>query len=1086
MALTRALPGLIAAGVVLAAVVLWQLSGNRWVRWIIAAATAYAAAALVAAMATGLTLRAALAGPGLNHPLPRVLQGAFVGAFIVLPLGWLVSVVRAGIPRFREASPQRTWYQAVALTTCVGLVAASLPPANSDRASAQSTAARLVELDNSIHAIEDGERESPRDRWDPEYVVRVIGRDPEKLFAWVRERTSWIPYRGVLRGPIGVLMDRQGNSLDRALLMAALLERAGHTVRLAHGELTPEQATDLLPTLVTLATPGSRTVPSRYPAPPAAVASANNTSGSNLRAVAARYQLDGSAIERMLTAQDRALARVQSDLDARVADQTTRLLATVPRPDSAEDWNRRLDASRGALRDHWWVQRQDGQHWVDFDLLDLAGKTGASLAAPKETLAMDDIPSELHHDIAIRVIAEKWSSGTLQESKVLDHVLRPAEVIGRPVVLQFWPGAWPSEMQHDPNGRFGLKATALEQQQWVVVLAIGQDPAAHAIISDTADESAPSNPFAGFAQALSQPEPSGRSRRDALTAVWLEYEVRSPGRAPRTIRRAVFDLLGPAMRAAGSAPQLPFGETQRLTRSFALMMRTEILPVACRIAPEFVAHLLAQSMATNKKLLHTILANDFSPRSDEIQQAIAHAAEPSSPLLGLALSRLGLSAFADDVLVDRLNILTRHQYLVADGNDVAVKAAFDVVANDVGIDLAVMDGFVVRVRQGILDTNAEAILAADPAAANTAEAFAMSRDWLTVNAAGRSAVDALAFSSDIRRRIVQDLDRGYMVVAPKAPLHKDRIVGWWRIDPLTGETLGIGSNGWGMGPEDSALLNMAVSAASGFTFEYGLCQALPQGLNLLTMLNERYFGSWHPSWASARKSEDPGKLLEENNRMCLVQAIAAGFIATLPILLMTMKVRNMRRAARLAEEMAAKEAEAKALDASLKNWEKELLELPEVEGPPPKTLVDARNGADLKNTIVPEPRPGWKTDPAALLQRERILQAADDNMNRLQQQLNKSMGEYLEYQRGRLYDPKYNPEVEAALRNRAELDYQSYSQAVDELLKLDPSRGGGWGARGGGGGAPPPVPVGNNNLTVDQQPVIVGAAGASNALKGGS
>src|SRR5207245_1483635 len=134
-----------------------------------------------------------------------------------------------------------------------------------------------------------------------------------------------------------------------------------------------------------------------------------------------------------------------------------------------------------------------------------------------------------------------------------------------------------------------------------------------------------------------------------------------------------------------------------------------------------------------------------------------------------------------------------------------------------------------------------------------------------------------------------------------------------------------------------------------FTFEYGLCQAVPQGLNLLKILNQQYFGSWHPSWASAAKAEDAGRLFEENNRVCLVSAIAAGFIATLPILLMTMKVRNMQRAARLAEEVAVKEAEAKALDASLRNWEKQLLELPEVEGPPPKTLVDARNGADPKN-----------------------------------------------------------------------------------------------------------------------------------------
>ena len=76
-------------------------------------------------------------------------------------------------------------------------------------------------------------RDAPRDRWDPAYVVKALGRNPDTLFAWVRENTTWIPYRGVLRGPMGVLMDRQGNSLDRATLLAALLVEAGHEARLA-------------------------------------------------------------------------------------------------------------------------------------------------------------------------------------------------------------------------------------------------------------------------------------------------------------------------------------------------------------------------------------------------------------------------------------------------------------------------------------------------------------------------------------------------------------------------------------------------------------------------------------------------------------------------------------------------------------------------------------------------------------------------------------------------------------------------------------------------------------------------------------
>src|SRR5262249_33801924 len=102
-------------------------------------------------------------------------------------------------------------------------------------------------FENGLRAIEDGEKETPRDRWDPDYVVASLGSDPQVIVEWVRENTGWIPYHGVLRGPVGVLMDRQGSSLDRALLLATLLERAGQRVRLAHGLLSTIQAIDLLP-----------------------------------------------------------------------------------------------------------------------------------------------------------------------------------------------------------------------------------------------------------------------------------------------------------------------------------------------------------------------------------------------------------------------------------------------------------------------------------------------------------------------------------------------------------------------------------------------------------------------------------------------------------------------------------------------------------------------------------------------------------------------------------------------------------------------------------------------------------------------
>src|ERR1051326_7130223 len=254
--LSRALSILIASGVLLAGTVLWQVTRDRRIRVVVAGVSAYAAAGFVHAAVTGLTLAAALARGGLLSALPRLLQGAVISAVVILPLGWVASVVRAGIPRFREGSRRRAAYQATALSVVLALVIGSLPRLGaSEDERAATRGSRLDALESSLRALADGDRASPRDRWDPSYVVETIGRQPDALFEWVRTNTRWIPYRGRLRGAAGVLMDRDGNSLDRSILVATLFRAAGHPVRLAHAALPPAMAGDLVDLMASAASP---------------------------------------------------------------------------------------------------------------------------------------------------------------------------------------------------------------------------------------------------------------------------------------------------------------------------------------------------------------------------------------------------------------------------------------------------------------------------------------------------------------------------------------------------------------------------------------------------------------------------------------------------------------------------------------------------------------------------------------------------------------------------------------------------------------------------------------------------------------
>lgn len=104
----------------------------------------------------------------------------------------------------------------------------------------------LERLEKAYSALEEAARRIPRESFDPQAIIQKCGGDSFKLFEWVRDETSFIPYQGCLRGPVGVLMDRRGNSLDRAILLHELLKLAGYEARLARRHLGEKETQKLI------------------------------------------------------------------------------------------------------------------------------------------------------------------------------------------------------------------------------------------------------------------------------------------------------------------------------------------------------------------------------------------------------------------------------------------------------------------------------------------------------------------------------------------------------------------------------------------------------------------------------------------------------------------------------------------------------------------------------------------------------------------------------------------------------------------------------------------------------------------------
>lgn len=712
----------------------------------------------------------------------------------------------------------------------------------SDDERAQAFAARL---ETSMTAIEDSDRLAPRDRWDPAYVVETVGVEPEKLFTWVRGNVLWVPYRGALRGPVGVLMDRRGNSLDQALLLAALLRQAGKSVRLVHADLTGAAIDALWTRLstkrVTLPRENARGPLSEADAKHAAEALA---SANHIVDTADTYGIDRASISESIKSSVTRGNSLAGELDQHGVIQATQLVSMVALP-SSESSRRALEQStRTALADHWWVQMSSGSGWLDLDPLAGEPKIGAVITKAASTVDLDALPEDYKHKVTIRVVVEQWKGGHTSEHVPLEQSFEPRNLLGVPVELLHTPAVWPSkwpEVTKD-DVQIKMRAAVYSQSEWLPILLVGKDHFSRASIKDQGElneHPTGGDPFRALGVSMignlqkgadvlatggdpdaKLPEdktlkvPNAPRPEGELTAEWIEFEIKSPDAPARKIRRQVFDILGAAARAGTSLEGFRISEEQKLVRSTAVLEQTEMLITPNAIAPEFLVHLLAVNALDNKEVLGEVSKDPFSKLPPNYVEIFSKLTSLPSSLYAFAGMRFDANPDAANVFIDRPNIVLQHGGLFrGGGGDFSVRYALDIVDNAVGIDPRTQKNPTeLRLRQGVVDTNTEAAalrLTGQIVTANSAESFAdaikLGRPWTVLKPGDEAKVPTLKLPADPSARIVADLKAGNIVVALTNPGPDERAA-WWRIDPVTGTTLGIGAEGQGQALVEYALV----------------------------------------------------------------------------------------------------------------------------------------------------------------------------------------------------------------------------------------------------------------------------------------
>ncbi|SDL99730.1 hypothetical protein SAMN05192555_108148 [Franzmannia pantelleriensis] len=672
---------------------------------------------------------------------------------------------------------------------------------------------RVLNLDRNVR---DAYQELPWENLRVSDAQQAVGNHPDALFAWVRDETRWLPYAGELRGAHGVMQDRMGSSLDRALLLAALMEEAGHTVRLARTALSDDA-------LVRLESAWSNE-PVAW-RPDGAVEM--DLSSASVAALAERLESDpGELAESLLEQRASADAR-QTRLLADGRRQAEALTALLDGSLAA------ADASQAVPADHWWVQRRTDDGWLDYDPALPGHSEGDRLieTGDVERHYPEALPEDARHWLTIEVVAEQLEGDRLNETVAFAHRMPAAELLGRQLHLELYPMEMPSPQSLlDASVDLDALPQALfDQEQWVPYLRLGdslerQDAImADGSVVELGSDASIAGAFGEAGSALGEVSVGGLSAGAAdtppeLTAVMARFHTEAPGRKTDTVERPVMDLIGPARRSAG-VETFDVDDALREQRAVELLSTLEVLGQTTWVQPAQLAAWHYEGLMDNRQA--ALAGTYLGARGDDsfIGEALESRSTRRLVLDQLAAMRLAYSPYPERVALTRLNLLGYVTLMEFEAGEHRRREGFDILDNRV----AVPDGEAVaetRIAQGALDTLLEAELAVEKRAAlgNTAQAFLHDLDegaeWRhVVSLDGLLELDWQPHP-DLEAHFAARLDQGQALLLPDAPARDDAQT-WWELDPATGDLLGYGRDRRGQFVEGILTLMSAGDNAMG-------------------------------------------------------------------------------------------------------------------------------------------------------------------------------------------------------------------------------------------------------------------------------
>ncbi len=742
------------------------------------------------------------------------------------------------------------------LVTFLALLAVGVQIGTATGAQAQPTAeqraqyrAAMQRADQAMALIDRADRTIDRSQLDPLALVGRLDADPGRIVAFVRSRIAYQPYPGALRGIRGTLMTRAGNALDQSLLLASLLHDAGYEARIDYAPLSDVQSRQVLAEAARPATPS--------PAP------VN---------VAALNALAKTAPE----AADPALKkRLQQAIQPPVYTGPPATVMASWLMQSLHKAGIKLGSKRASARffksahDYFWVEYRSDP-WARWQTVQPVFADAAhdftDLHARKRYPR--SIPERWQWRLHLKLVIEAWHGDNLGTTNLLDWTRPVGNLAGKPLSIAVSPTNLSSRVAFK-----NLKQTLAQAQLFSASFDGARTGDLFDLSGNTVDPEALSGGMPGAAGVFMTMNKKAQATAGALaalgghggktgqkpmptqvlTGVWIEVTVIPPdgyGR-PRHQRRYLLDRIGEAQRRTGKVahlrPMKSADIARRLTSSYTFVVsggRPALGLIIARYLNQLKREWPLLRYAAELDYLHkddgVVLGEYFRQqkpaaltqlgllRTSVVDVGTTRSYRPAPAIVSVENS-FGPKYQAikqTDIVFDPVAMLP------TDGAPITVATSATASPTAVQASPNPTAALAVGVRMTRLETDhnngierfakrssAYGQLAAAREAGLSVEVIRPAEDdrgW----EATRQKVAGLKVSVTSRDAIMRDLDEGFLVVVPRQQAPK--IAAWWRVNPATGEALGMSADG--RGDEFVEYLTTLFNAAflAGNTFKLAL------------------------------------------------------------------------------------------------------------------------------------------------------------------------------------------------------------------------------------------------------------------------